>query len=170
MKLYTRLINEGVFIFWNPDEGNTSYKLKIKIVVGDDKIELVNLDTNKGENYYSFNGIGSGDYEIELNGFKDNHLYQTETKKIKIVSSVQKEQEQADKILASITDMSDKLSSIDGNLLWLYLEVAHGLEVYYQEYNDQYDANESLMNYVRVINWHSNHKNEGKLPFLLGDL
>lgn len=112
MKLYTRLINEGVFIFWNSDEGNISYKLKIKIVVGDDKIELVNLDTGKGENYYSFNGIGSGDYEIELNGFKDSRPYQTETKKIKIVSSVQKEQEQMDKILTKMSDMHKTLSII----------------------------------------------------------
>jgi hypothetical protein len=128
MKLYTRLINEGVFIFWNPDEGNTSYSLKIKIAVGDDKVELVNLETRKGENYYSFSGIGSGDYEIELNGFKDNRLYQTETKKIKIVSSVQKEQEQADKSLAWMSKMYDKLSSIDDNLLWLYLETTYSIE------------------------------------------
>jgi hypothetical protein len=119
MKLYTRLINEGVFVFWNPDEGNTSYKLKIKIVVGDDKIELVNLDINKGENYYSFSGIGSGDYEIELIGFKDNRSYQNETKKIKIVSSVQKEQEQADKIMAAISEMNEILSSMKSKLSFI---------------------------------------------------
>lgn len=116
MKLYTRLINEGVFVFWNPDEGNTSYKLKIKIVVGDDKIELVNLDIGKGENYYSFNGIGSGDYEIELNGFKDGSFYQTETKKIKIASSVQKEQEQTEKIMAAISELDNTVALVGSRL------------------------------------------------------
>ena len=90
MKLYTRLIDSGVFIFWESDEGNTSYTLKVKILNGVNKIELVNLDINKGQNYYSFDRVGSGEYEIELNGYKDERLYQTETKKIKIISSVQK--------------------------------------------------------------------------------
>ena len=98
MKLYTRLIEEGIFIFWNSDEGNTSYNLKIRIAVGDDKVELVHLAMPKGQNYYSFDKIGSGDYEIELNGYRDNLIYQTETKKAKIVSSVQRLQEQMEKL------------------------------------------------------------------------
>ena len=129
MKLYTRLIDSGVFVFWGSDEGNTSYNLKIRVLIGDDKIELVNLDMNKGENYYSFDRVGSGDYEIELNGYKDEHLYQTETKKITIISSVQKNEEQTDRIIASVqkteeqTDkiitcflhIFEKLSSIENN-------------------------------------------------------
>ena len=102
MKLYTRLIEEGVFIFWNSDEGNTSYNLKIRIAVGDDKVELLNLNVPKGQNYYSFDKIGSGDYEIELTGYKDNRICQTEIKKIKVVSSAQK-----------ITEIIDKLSSLE---------------------------------------------------------
>lgn len=110
MKLYTRLIEEGVFIFWSSDEGNTSYNLKIRIAVGDDKVELVNLNIPKGQNYFSFDKIGSGDYEIELNGYKDNRLYQTETKKMKIISSAQK-----------ITEITDKLAEIDLALITLDL-------------------------------------------------
>ena len=116
MKLYTRLIEEGVFIFWSGDEGNTSYNLKIRIAVGDDKVELLNLNVPKGQNYYSFDKVGSGDYEIELNGYKENRIYQTETKKIKIVSSVQKAEEQTDKILACISSAVDKLSSIEDSM------------------------------------------------------
>lgn len=116
MKLYTRLIEEGIFIFWNSDEGNTSYNLKIRIAVGDDKVELVHLAMPKGQNYYSFDKIGSGDYEIELNGYKENRIYQTETKKIKIVSSVQKEQEQADKISVCMSDIQDMLRLLNNNM------------------------------------------------------
>ena len=119
MKLYTRLIEEGVFIFWNSDEGNTSYNLKIRIAVGDDKVELVHLTMPKGQNYYSFDKIGSGDYEIELNGYKENRIYQTETKKIKIVSSVQKEQEQTDKIMTAISEMNEILSSMKSELSFI---------------------------------------------------
>ena len=128
MKLYTRLIEEGIFIFWNSDEGNTSYNLKIRIAVGDDKVELVHLDMPKGQNYYSFDKIGSGDYEIELNGFKDNRLYQTESKKIKIVSSVQKEQEQADKILDCLSDMQKELTVINKALTLINKNLIYCLE------------------------------------------
>ena len=113
MKLYTRLIDSGAFIFWSSDEGNTYYILKIRILNGEDKIELVNLDINKGQNYYSFDRVGSGDYEVELNGYIDGSLYQTETKKIKIISSVQKSEEQVDKLLAYISNIYDELLSIE---------------------------------------------------------
>ena len=112
MKLYTRLIEEGVFIFWNSDEGNTSYNLKIRIAVGDDKVELVHLTMPKGQNYYSFDKIGSGDYEIELNGYKENRIYQTEAKKVKITSSVQSSQELIDKM----SEMLENLSSMEHEL------------------------------------------------------
>ena len=115
MKLYTRLIDSGVFVFWESDEGNTSYNLKIRILNGDDKIELVNLDIKKGQNYFSFERVGSGDYEIELHGYKDERLYQTETKKIKIISSVQKSEEQTDRIIACLASIFSKLSSLESD-------------------------------------------------------
>ena len=120
MKLYTRLIEAGVFIFWNPDEGNNRYILKIRIFNGDNKIELVNLDIPQGQNYFSFDRVGSGDYEIELNGYKTDRLYQTEIKKIKIVSSIQKSEEQTDKVLAFMSHILDKLSSIRNDTSELY--------------------------------------------------
>lgn len=120
MKLYTRLIDSGAFIFWESDGENTSYILKIRILNGDNKIELVNLDIKKGQNYYSFDRVGSGDYEIELNGYKDERLYQTETKKIKIISSVQKNEEQTDRIIACLANIFSKLSYTDGVICDLY--------------------------------------------------
>ena len=116
MKLYTRLIDSGAFIFWGSDEGNTHYTLKIRILNGEDKIELVNMDINKGQNYYSFGRVGSGDYEVELNGYIDGRLYQTETKNIKIISAVQKSEEQIDKLLACMSNIYDELLSIESNV------------------------------------------------------
>ena len=119
MKLYTRLIDSGAFVFWESDEGNTSYTLKIRILNGNDKIELVNLDIQQGQNYYSFDRVGSGDYEIELNGYRGEHLYQTETKKIKIISSVQKNEEQTDRIIACLTNIFNKLSSVKDDTVYI---------------------------------------------------
>lgn len=125
MKLYTRLIDSGVFIFWESDEGNTSYTLKIRIFNGDNEIELVNLDISKGQNYYSFDRVGSGDYEIELNGYIDERLYQTETKKIKIISSVQKNEEQTDRIINCIANLFNKLSSIESDISNIGSDISH---------------------------------------------
>ena len=77
MKLFTRLIDSGVFVFWSEEEGDATFNLKIRIAVGDEKITLVDLNPSMGQNYYSFDRVGSGDYEIELNAFRNNVLYHT---------------------------------------------------------------------------------------------
>lgn len=83
MKLYTRLISEGIFIFWSSEKMDSTFNLKIKTVEGNEKITLLDITPEKGKNCYSFNDIGSGDYEIELNGYQNNRLYQTATQKMK---------------------------------------------------------------------------------------
>jgi len=60
MKLFTRLIESGVFIFWSDDENDTIFNLKIRITVGDKKIILVDMNPAVGQNYYSFDRVGSG--------------------------------------------------------------------------------------------------------------
>ena len=87
MKLYTRLISEGIFIFWSSEKMDSTFNLKIKTVEGNEKITLLDITPEKGKNCYSFNDIGSGDYEIELNGYQNNRLYQTATQKMKFNSS-----------------------------------------------------------------------------------
>ena len=87
MKLYTRLISEGIFIFWSSEKMDSTFNLKIKTVEGNEKITLLDITPEKGKNCYSFDGIGSGDYEIELNGYQNNRLYQTATQKMKFNSS-----------------------------------------------------------------------------------
>ena len=66
---------------------DSTFNLKIKTVEGNEKITLLDITPEKGKNCYSFDGIGSGDYEIELNGYQNNRLYQTATQKIKFNSS-----------------------------------------------------------------------------------
>jgi hypothetical protein len=111
MKLYTRLIDSGAFICWNPDEGDTSYRLKIKVLMGNDEVELLDFETVKGQNYFSFDRVGTGDYIIELHGYRGDRLYQTETKKIKIVSSVMKTEEYIGQILGALSEMQSALSN-----------------------------------------------------------
>ena len=66
---------------------DSTFNLKIKTVEGNEKITLLDITPEKGKNCYSFDGIGSGDYEIELNGYQNNRLYQTATQKMKFNSS-----------------------------------------------------------------------------------
>lgn len=112
MKLFTRLIDSGVFIFWSEEEGNATFNLKIRIAVGDEKITLVDMNPSAGQNYYTFDRVGSGEYEIELNAFKNNVLYQTETKKVKVISSVQKNEETMETLLQGVTAINTNIYSI----------------------------------------------------------
>ena len=112
MKLYTRLIDAGTFIFWSSDGEDSSYNLKIKAVIGVEKITLVDIYPERGQNFYSFDRVGSGDYEIELNAYKGNKLYQTETKNIKLISSVQKSEENMGSIRDLLSSILEKLDEI----------------------------------------------------------
>ena len=120
MKLFTRLIDSGVFVFWSEEEGDATFNLKIRIAVGDEKITLVDLNPSMGQNYYSFDRVGSGDYEIELNAFRNNVLYQTETKKVKIISSVQKTEETMETLLNGVTAINTNIYSIGNDVNDLY--------------------------------------------------
>ena len=90
MNLFTRLIEEGIFIFWSDDNPNNTYNLKISLFNGDTKVLLINKEFDKDTHYFSISPLGSGDYEIELNGYSGGKLFQTETKKVSLKSSSQK--------------------------------------------------------------------------------
>ena len=109
MQLYTRLINEGIFIFWN-DENVHDYNLKISIFNGDKKIKILDTIVSKDQCFYTLKNIGSGEYEIELNSFKDDMLIQTEVKKVKLVSSSE-----------GIVNLLDKLAEIDDKIFSMSL-------------------------------------------------
>ena len=104
MKIYTRLINEGFFAFWNDDKENT-YNIKVRILVDNQKIVLVNVMLDKGIKYYSMTNIGTGEYEIEVSSYNNSELINSEKKTINLISSVQKQTE----ILDSITKLGTQL-------------------------------------------------------------
>lgn len=120
MKLFTRLIESGVFIFWSEDEKDVMFNLKISIVVGDKKVKLVDMNPNVGENYYSFDRVGSGEYEIELSAFRNNTLYQTEIENINVISPVQRDVENFHTLIGSLTVINNGISNIDNNIIDLY--------------------------------------------------
>ena len=120
MKLYTRLIDAGTFIFWNSDGPDTSFNLKISIIVGEDKVILVDTTPDVDKNYYVFDRVGSGDYEVELNAYKGEKLYQTETKKFKIISSTQKSEENFQTLIDELSSIRSSINNIDSNIIDLY--------------------------------------------------
>ena len=137
MKLYTRLIESGLFIFWSEDEKSATFNLKIRIAVGDKKVTLVDMSPTIGQNYYTFDRVGSGEYEIELNAFENDKLYQTEMKNIKINSPVERAAENFHTLLGGLAEINENISSIerntsntDSNIIDLYnllLEIKNAL-------------------------------------------
>lgn len=100
MEVYMRLIEEGVFVFWNDESDAHTYDLKISIFVGEKKVPIVHKKFDSSERYFSLTGIGAGDYEIELNGYEDTRLFQTEVKKCNIKSVSQQHAEMMEKVEA----------------------------------------------------------------------
>ena len=111
MQLYTRLINEGIFIFWN-DENGDEYNLRISIFNGTNKIKILDTKISRGQYFYTLKNIGSGEYEIELNSYKSEKLIQTEVKKVKLASS----SEETVRILDKLTEVCDKLDNISSTI------------------------------------------------------
>ena len=112
MKLYTRLIESGIFIFWSEDEKNATFNLKIRIAVGDKKVTLVDMSPSFGQNYYTLDRVGSGEYEIELNAFENDKLYQTERKNIKISSPVERAAENFHTLLGGLAEINENIKNI----------------------------------------------------------
>ena len=120
MKLFTRLIDAGVFIFWSLDGEDATVNLKIKISAGDEKITLIDIKPEVGQNCYSLDRVGSGDYEIELNAYKNGVLCQTETKNIKIISSTQKNEENMQTLLGGMGSLKSGMITINDNMVAIY--------------------------------------------------
>ena len=116
MKLFTRLIDSGIFIFWSTDGADTLYRLKINVFASGLKVNILNFVSPSGQAFYSFGGIGSGDYEIVLDGFKGERLYQTETKSVKFVASAQRAEENLQRLESNLDRLSYELSEISSQL------------------------------------------------------
>lgn len=111
MQLFTRLITEGIFIFWSGENTN-DYNLKISIFNGNNKIKILDTNLTKEQCFYTLKNVGSGEYEIELNAYKAEKLIQTEVKKVKLASVA----EGTISFLDKLTEIFDKLQSISSKL------------------------------------------------------
>ena len=112
MELYNRLINEGVFIFWEDDKKSDSYLLKLYIFQSEKKVELFSEEIPGNRHCFSADKLGSGDYQIELNSFKNGKVIETIEKKVNMSSSIQKLVELKD----SIESVRSAVNSIDINI------------------------------------------------------
>ena len=115
MELFTRLISEGVFVFWDNPNKYDKFKLKLSIISKEKKYEL--FDITIPENYYchSITNIGSGDYEIEIIAYSGDTLKETVTKKITVLSNTQQLSEIKDKIdsvISSVDSVDTSVSNI----------------------------------------------------------
>lgn len=90
MELYNRLINEGVFVFWNDDAKNDKYVLKIYFVQEGKNIELFSEIIPGNRHCFSADKLGSGNYIVELHAYKGDKLTETVEKKVNLTSTIQK--------------------------------------------------------------------------------
>ena len=133
MKLFTRLIDSGIFIFWSTDGADTLYRLKINVLTSGLNVNILNFVPPDGQAFYSFGGIGSGDYEIVLDGFKGERLYQTETKLVKFVASAQRAEENLQRLERNLNSLSLDLSSIDRELSELASQLTDPREIAHRQ-------------------------------------
>ena len=90
-----------------------------------------------GQNYYTLDRVGSGEYEIELNAFENDKLYQTELKNIKISSPVERAAENFHTLLGGLAEINENIKNIQfdtsrtkNNIIDLYdlvLEIKNAL-------------------------------------------
>lgn len=140
MKLFTRLIDSGVFVFWSSDGDGTSYALKVNIIASGQKVNILSYNPPQGQSFYTLANIGSGDYEFELNGYKDGRLYQTETKTVKYVASAQREEENLQRIEKYLGALYSSLSTIQSDVDMLETNIRSLKE----EFTDAYSMAEFI--------------------------
>ena len=110
MELFTRLIEEGIFLFWSDEENHDSYKISFSINNMDKMINILTVDVEKNQHYYSLKNVGSGEYEISLSGIKNGGRANTLTRKVKLSSSSQRSYETMER-LDAIKDKLEELVS-----------------------------------------------------------
>lgn len=151
MELFTRLINEGVFVFWKDENEENPHELKISLFNGDVKVCLIKKVIDNGQNFYSLTNIGAGDYEIELTSIKENKPTQTVVKKINLTSSIQREVELMDKIQLC----ADKISLIDSSISeianLLSYNVCQSIDQIYDTIQDPRSTIDHYIPFIRAI-------------------
>lgn len=144
MELFTRLINEGIFVFWKDEKDENQHELKVSLFNGENKVNLIKKIVESGQNFYSLTNIGAGDYEIELTSIKENKPAQTVVKKIKLTSSTQRE-----------VELMDKIDAINSKIEELKVDVTYPIEQIRDMIKDPdslgWETRESYASFIKMI-------------------
>lgn len=151
MELFTRLINEGIFVFWKDEKDENQHELKVSLFNGENKVNLIKKIVKEGQNFYSLTNIGAGDYEIELTSIKENKPVQTVVKKIKLTSSTQREVELMDKIDLCSERIKSMVSGMSGIENLLNFNISTSIDRIYDTIQDP--RNITVDNYISFIKW-----------------
>ena len=117
MELFTRLIEEGIFIFWSDEENHDSYRLSFSINNMDKMINILTADVENTQHYYSLKNVGAGDYEISLSGIKNGGKATTLTRKVKLSSSSQRNYETMERLDAIKGKLEELISDTYNGVL-----------------------------------------------------
>ena len=109
MKIYNRLINEGLSCFWEDDKECDKYILKLYIYQNNKKLELLSTEIPNNIHFYSIDKLGSGDYQIEVSSYKEGKLIESSEKKINLTSTIQKMAE----LVESFSELEQSISKIE---------------------------------------------------------
>ena len=117
MELFTRLIEEGIFIFGSDEENHASYRLSFSINNMDKMINILTVDVENTQHYYSLKNVGAGDYEISLSGIKNGGEANTLTRKVKLSSSSQRSYETMERLDAIKGKLEELISDTYNGVL-----------------------------------------------------
>lgn len=109
MKIYNRLINEGISCFWEDENESDKYIFKLNIFQNNKKVELLITELPGNIHFYSIDKLGSGDYQIEVSSYKSGKLVETSEKKINLTSTIQKMAE----LVESFSELEQSISKIE---------------------------------------------------------
>ncbi len=86
MKLYNRLLTEGIFLFWEDDKKNDYYVIDFYVKLQDKNIKIKEERVEGNIRCYSIDKIGGGDYYIELTSYKNDKEIEKDNKTVKLAS------------------------------------------------------------------------------------
>ena len=159
MKLHTRLIPDGMFIFWDAEGEDLSYDLSIYYVVDEEGFLLVNHTPEPGIHCYSFDRIGAGKYLVQLDGYDNGQLMYNDEKLVTVASSMQKTEE----LMESLIEQMQEIDASLGRLNYIAATLDN-IESYTEQLRNcvgnpktrveiEYEANKEYQRLVKRYDW-----------------
>ena len=102
MKLYNRLLMEGVFLFWDDDNECDYYLINTYINQLDKKIKIKEEKIDGNTHCYSIDKIGNGEYFFELSSYKNDKVLDKVDKTVNLSS-----------LSAQISELYQKLEQLE---------------------------------------------------------